>query len=74
MEPWGMTHSASGAWDLPWGWRSLRRGQKVCPHIGNVQLPVVPCLDTKEEEEDASMWPHAGCGAGEESDTGGVAP
>jgi len=34
---------------------------------------VVPCMVSKWEE-DASMWPHAGCGAGEEDDTGRVAP
>lgn len=75
-----MTRSAPGAWKLLWGWRSLGWGQKVCPHTGNVhwpgpgELPGVPCLPTKEEEEDGSMWPHAGCGAGEENDMGRVAP
>lgn len=34
---------------------------------------VVPCMVSKWEE-DASLWPHAGCGAGEEDDMGRVAP
>lgn len=42
--------------------------------LGSRPVLVVPSLASKEEEQDASMWPHAGCGAGEEDDMGRVAP
>lgn len=46
----------------------------MCTDLGSAQVPEVPCLASEEEEEEAAVWPHAGCGAGGEDDMGRVAP
>lgn len=50
----------------------------MCSHISKVHWPGLKTgtrlASKEEEEEDASMWPHAGCGAGEEDGMGRVAP